>query len=311
MPLSTSSSEGRALKRNYLRPIVATFLMLVCLLAALEGATRFGFTRISRIESRTHTDYLAALATRRGGSSHPTILLLGNSLLLEGLDYDGIRQALESRATPVRFVVEQTTYLDWYYGIQRLLSDGARPDRVVLCLNLHQLLANTIRSEYSAFYLFRTQDLISVGKEAGFDTTKISGLFFARYSMFYAGRNDFRNFALNKVDPAYLNIVHELANAPGPPDTAAEVLAVAVPRLNRLRTLCSRYNVDFDFLLPPGFEEGSAGLMEAGRETGTSVLVPVPQNSWKTDRYRDNFHLNQEGAAEFTRLLAAQLLRQR
>ena len=312
MPLSTFSSEERVLKRSYFRPIVGTLAMLVFLLVGLEAATRFGFKRISHVEARTSTDYLAALATRQGGPSHPTILLLGNSLLLDGIDYDGLRRAMELRAKPVRFVIESTAYLDWYYGIKRLLSDGARPDRVVLCLNLPQLLGNGIRGEYSAFYLIRTQDLASAGREAGLDLTGISGLFFARYSMFYAGRNNFRNFALDTVDPAYRNILHGFTVVPGRDFSDAEVLAGAAPRLKKLRTLCSQYNVDFDFLLPPGSGHGSQGLIEAGRRTGTSVLVPVPQNSWSVGWFqKDNYHLNHDGAAQFTGLLASSLLQLR
>jgi hypothetical protein len=308
MRLSTSSFESRAVRRSYVRPIVGTLAMLVVLLGVLEAATRVGFKRISHIESRTYSDYQAALAIRPGGPSHPSILLLGNSLLLEGLDYDGIRKAMESRAQPVRFVVEQTMYLDWYYGIRRLFSEGARPDRVVLCLDLHQLLSNSILGEYSAFYLMRTQDLARAGKEAGLDLTGISGLLFARYSMFYAGRNNFRNFALNRADPAYLNILHGLANTPGQPLSDAQVLAAAAPRLSKLRALCIQHNVEFDFLLPPGFEDGSEGLVEAGRSTGTSVLVPVAQRSWKPDMFRDDFHLNHEGAILFSKLLTSELL---
>ena len=284
--------------------------MLLLLLAGLEAATRFGFQQISRVESRVHTDHLAALAIRQGGPSKPTILLLGNSLLLEGIDYDGLRRVMEPRATPVRFVVEQTMYLDWYYGIRRLFSDGARPDRVVLCLNLSQLLANSFLGDYSAFYLIRTQDLASAGREAGFDLTGISDLFFARYSLFYAGRSSLRNFALNSVIPAYGKVLHEFAIKPGRDFSDAEVLARAGPRLNSLRMLCSQYNVHFDFLLPPGFGNGGQGLIEAGRRTGASVLVPVPQNIWKPGLYQDSFHLNREGAVQFTRLLASTLLQQ-
>jgi hypothetical protein len=311
MPLSTSSFEERAAKRSYFRPIVATLGMVAILLAGLEAAARFGFSRISRIESRISSDYRAALAARRGGPSHPTILLLGNSLLLAAMDYGALRRAMEPRATPVRFVIEQTKYLDWYYGVKRLLSDGARPDRVVLCLSPTQLLANTIRGEYSAFYLIRTQDLASAGREAGLDLTGISGLFFARYSIFYAGRNNFRNFALNNLDPAYGRVLHGIVDAPGRSPTDAEVFAGAAPRLSGLRMLCAQYNVRFDLLLPPLLGPGSQGLIEAGRESGASVLAPVRPNSWKPDMFQDGFHVNQAGATLFTGLLAESLLQDR
>lgn len=309
MPLSTSSSEEQGLRPSYRRPIAATLAMLLCLFSAVEAVSQFGFKRISHIESRTESDHAAALAARPGGPARPTILLLGNSLLLEGMDYDAIRRDLEPRAHPVRFVVEQTAYLDWYYGIRRLLADGSRPDRIVLCLNLDQLLENRIRGEYSAYYLIRTADLVSAGREAGYDLTRISDLFFARYSMFYAGRNNLRNFALNTVAPSYGGFLHNITIAKAHPLTDADVFARAAPRLRRLRALCEENHIAFDFVVPPGFEQGVQGLIEAGEQTGASVLTPVPQFAWKPDLYRDGFHLNHEGAVRFTRILADALLR--
>lgn len=230
MLLSTSNSEQHVLKHNPVVLNVSTLVALVLLLACLEVATRIGFTRISHIEARIHTDYRSALQTRQGGPSHPTILLLGNSLLLDGLDYDGLRHELEPTARPVRFVIEATMYLDWYYGIQRLLSEGARPDRIVLCLNIPQLLSNRmLRSEYSAYYLIRTGDLASAGRDSGLDLTGISSLFFARYSMFYAGRNNLRNFALATVAPAYRDIAHSLASAPEVALSDEDILEKAAP----------------------------------------------------------------------------------
>jgi hypothetical protein len=306
--LSTSSSEERALKPSYVRPIIGTLFMLVFMFAVLETATRLGFKRISRIESRTNAEYLAALGTRQSGPSDPTIMLVGNSLLRDGVDYDELRRTMALRAKPVRFVIESTTYIDWHSGIKRLLSEGARPDRVVLCLSLYDFLSNTIRGEYSAFYLIRTPDLVSVGKEAGFDLTGTADLFFARYSMFYAGRKNLRTFVLSSLNPAYAGILHQFTTHPGQPLTDAEVLAHAAPRLIELRSLCAQYSVDFEFILPPGFGTGSQGLIEAGRRSGTSVLVPVPQNSFALEMYSDGYHLNHDGAVRFTKILASKLV---
>lgn len=312
MPLFTSNFRGSDLdeqfkRRSYVRPIAGTLALFAILLACLEGATRFGYTRISRIESRTHSEYLRALAVRPGAPAGPTILLLGNSLLLEGVDFESLQRTLAPRATAVRFVIESTDYLDWYYGIRRLLAEGARPDRIVLCLNAGQLLSGSIRGEYSAFYLIRTQDIVEAGRASGFDLTQLSGLFLARYSLFYAGKSNLRNFALNAVDRPYGDVLHGFVTAPGPDFSYSQILNRAAPRLNTLRELCARYNIRFDFLLPPGSGHSQAALVEAGKQAGASVLVPVPENSWGSNKYRDGFHLNQEGAAEFTPLLAAAL----
>jgi len=314
MPLSTSNSEPRsnsespARKRSYSRPIAVTLAMLVLLLAGVEGVTRYGYTSISRIESRTYREDLAALQTRPGGPNKPTILFLGNSLLLEGIDVDGLRRALGPHATPVRFVVEQTEYLDWYYGIRRLLSEGARPDRIVLCMNMSHLLANSLRGDYTAYYMIRTQDVASAGREAGLDLTGISSLYFARYSLFLAGKSNLRGFFLHLFDPPYSEVLHGFVTTKAPELNDGETFMGATPRLRRLRMLCSQYNVQFDFLLPPGFEHGGQGLMDAAAEAETSVLSPVPQGSWGKESFSDGFHLNSDGAARFTNLVAAKLL---
>jgi hypothetical protein len=309
MASSTFSFEQQTASRSYYRPIVITAVMLSILLVSLEAVTRLAFARLSHIEARIATDYRAALTTRPGGQARPTILLLGNSLLLEGLDYPGIRRAM-APANPVRFVVESTSYLDWYYGIRRLLSSGARPDRIVLCLNLSQLFMSRLRGDYSAYYLIRTPDLARAGREAGIDLTGISSLFFARYSLFYAGRNNLRSFVLHTVDAPYADAIHALTVVSGGDFTDHDALGAAT-RLDQLRALCAQYKVEFSFLLPPGFGHGSQGLMEAGRKANTPVLIPVAQNSWDSSRYTDNLHLNPAGAVEFTKLLAVELAKPR
>ena len=152
MPSYTSSSEessaqvDAAKERPFARAVCLWFILAALLLLVLEAGTRVGFHRISRIESRTAAEYTQVQAIRgpvRDGA--PVILLLGNSLLLEGVDYDRIRTLMQRDARVVRFVIENTDYLDWYYGIRRLLAEGSRPAVIVLCLNTQQLRSSAIR----------------------------------------------------------------------------------------------------------------------------------------------------------------------
>jgi hypothetical protein len=312
MPSFTSSSEERSTARGYWRPICAALATLVLLLGAFEAATRVGFARISRIESRTYREYRGALGIRRSKS----VLLLGNSLLLEGVDLDRLRALLQPEMTPTRFVVEQTDFADWYYGVRRLLAEGSRPDRIVLCLDTRQLISNTLRGDYSAYYLIQTADLVEAGRNSGYNLTQISGLFFARYSLFYAGSGSFRNYVLNQVDRPYADILRKINEGTLPPVTEADFLAKACAHLERLQSVCSRYGARCDILLPPGFAppgvQASAvrtRAVEAGKRTGTSVFVPVALNAWGSEMFRDGYHLNPMGAREFTDLVADSLRR--
>ena len=303
MPLSTSNSSGQTKSRNYRRAILVALAMIVLLLACAEVAFRFGFSRISRIESRTIHEHQNAIAVRPT-SAKPTILMLGNSLLLEAVDFDQLKSQLEPWAVPTRFVIEQTAFLDWSYGIKRLLSDGARPNRIILCLNLPQFVSSSIRGDHVAFYLYRTTDLLNVGRDSGYDLTKTSGLLFARYSLFFAGRNSLRNFVLNRLQPAYGELLHGFTTVPAPELTDAKVLQLAAPRLEQLRRLCNENGIQFAFLLPPGFGDGGQGLIQAGINSGTTVLAPVSLNAWDKDQFRDGFHLSKTGSERFTKLVS-------
>jgi hypothetical protein len=292
----------------YLRWSIRAAVCLAVFCAALEGITRFGFSHISRIEARIASEHKAALAIRR--SSRPTVLLVGNSLMLEGIDYSRLREELAPGAFVVRFPIEQTQYLDWYYGLRRLFSEGSQPDMVVLCMSAEHLITSRIRGDYSAYYLFRLADIPQIRREIDYDLTKTSSLVLARFSLFYAGRSPLRNFVLVRTDPSYAAMLQRLAapQAHFPPDREME--RIAETRLTDLRTLCAAHDAQFAFLLAPGFGPGEAQLVLAGTRSQTDVMNPVHLNDWGRDRFRDGFHLNADGARSFTDLVAP-LLKQR
>ena len=106
----------------------------------------------------------------------------GNSLLLEGLDLPRAQQALASRYSVSRFVVEQTQYLDWYYGIRRLLAEGARPSILVMTLPTGHLISDGTRGEYFAHYQMQAGDIVEVARAANLDMTTASNFWFANWS---------------------------------------------------------------------------------------------------------------------------------
>ena len=120
--------------------------------------------------------------------SPPTVLLVGNSLLLarSRLSEDPREMAPDARV--LGFVIENTEYLDWYYGLRHLFASGVRPSTVVLCLNLGQTVSSRTLGDYSARHLFGVSDLLPVAHDAGMDATRTSGLVLAHWSAFYASR---------------------------------------------------------------------------------------------------------------------------
>ena len=278
-------------------------LMLLCL--SLEVVTRAGFRHISRIESRIASQYNTASALRRTPGKQ-TILFLGNSLPLEGIDIPQLRTAMGNHTLCVPFFIEQTQYLDWYFGMRRLFQGGSKPDVVVLSMNIYHLMSPAIRGDYSAFYLFRTADIPEIGRETQSNLTTTSGLLLSHFSLFYAGRTPLRNFLLTRVDRPYSDLLHELSTHPASSAAAGTAEEILTRRLREVRTLSESYGIRFVFLLPPGFGSESA-LTSSAERAGAPVLIPIHLNRLDRDKFRDGFHLNEAGSAIFTRRLAEEL----
>src|ERR1051326_1197161 len=77
---------------NFKRPSAETgILLLLAALAvgsgALELVTKYGFSRISKIQRRIENEYADSVKIRPIENGRPSVLLCGNSLLLEGVDF--------------------------------------------------------------------------------------------------------------------------------------------------------------------------------------------------------------------------------
>jgi hypothetical protein len=236
----------------------------------------------------------------------PTVLLVGNSLLLDGLDYPKIRKQMASDARVVRFVIERTDYLDWYYGLHHMFASGVRPSVVVLCLNLGQTVSSETLGDYSARHLFGISDLLPVAKQAGMDATRTSGMVVAHWSAFYASRATIRNFILNRTNPPYAAAIHALADStikPLPPDD--ELVREGRSRLSAIRELCRQYGIELVLLIPPSLTRYNDLLASAASLEDVHFDFPLPLGTIGPEMFRaDRSHLNDKGAAIFTDAIA-------
>lgn len=308
MPSSISNSDpafrdSTAEGFHFRRATMVVVGMVLLVLLSAEALARYAFPRISRIEARITRDEHEALSMGDPSpGAPPTILLAGNSLLLNGLDYPKIRNVMSPDSRVVRFVIEQTEYLDWYYGLHHIFESGNRPAAVVLCLNLGQTVSSEILGDYSARHLFGISDLLPVARRAGMDATRTSGLLLAHWSAFYASRATIRNFILNRSDPPYAAAIHALADSairPLPPDD--ELVAKARSRLDAIRILCGRYGVDLVLLIPPSLTRGNELLASAATQQNVDFEFPFPPGTLGPQMFQaDRSHLNDKGAVIFT-----------
>lgn len=295
---------------GYRKAIAWSLIGTIVFLGGLEVGARVIYDRASRIGGRIAGEYAAARSIPPANpGERPAVLFVGNSLLLEGVDFPELQRKVATEARVSRFIVENTGWLDWYYGIRRLLGEGSRPKAIALCLNSLQLVSSTIRGDYSSFYLFQTRDIPTVAQQAHYNLTRASGLVFAHYSRFFADRNNLRSFLLNRADPAYVGMMFQMTTKPAPLPAGAEIERVAETRLGELKTDCDRAGVKCILLIPPGSTAGEKEISVAAGRVGVDVWVPIPQNALPQSEFTDGYHLNQHGATIFTEALAGYVKR--
>lgn len=272
--------------------------------AAVEVTARLGFDRFSKIQRRTAEEYRLATTIGRGGvTGSRRVLVVGNSLLKEDVQFDELRAALGSHCDTRRFIVEQTGYLDWYYGMRRLFRDGARPDVVVLILTARQSIGTDIRGDYSAQYLFDKSDLPAVTRELELNPTLTTNLFLSGFSKFWGTRAEIRNFVLGHMMPDLGRLMVFSSVVDPRPLLDREVYDVMRERLARLKAMTDAHGAKLVFVLPPVGDprDGADAVFRAGKEAGVDTLRPVASGTLPSRLYSDgSFHLNPTGAQIFT-----------
>ena len=229
------------------------------------------------------------------------MLLLGNSLLLEGLDYPKLKQDLAGEYDVHRLVFEQTEYLEQYYLLRTLLRRGARPQYLVFCTSISHLIGNDTRGEFMSQYLDAI-DVAALGTRQHYDPTTLSSQLFAHTSEWFANRAEIRKILLGVAMPDVQNLTTALVRRPSTVVSSDEVRDKASPRLRELKELCDQYGVRLAILIPPSLRDDHAEVVTSiGNSLGIPVLDPYPTGSMGTDSFRDGLHLTSAAAQAFTR----------
>jgi hypothetical protein len=307
VPSSTSNFDQRAATRAI--AVLLTGLLLYC--AGLELTTRKGFSRVSRTQRRISEDLSVAKSLApRASNEQPTILVVGNSLLLDGVDRASLKKDLAPSYQVALLPIENTQFEDWYFGLRRLFAEGSRPSVIVVCLSTRQMMSRATDGEYFAYYLMQGRDLLAVKRESQLDNTNASAYFFANRSDWLGSRAQIRNWLLQEIMP---NLEHLIGFFPGktpPMPPKEQVVAGVLPHLLALNQLCNSNGTRLVVLVPPtlSHEDASAEIQDAAAHEGIQVLVPLRPSDVTPDEFHDGFHLNLRGAARFTHRLASDLL---
>jgi hypothetical protein len=288
--------------------------MLLASLAALcvflEAGTRLVIGDMSNTQRRIRTESLRAKAIGSDKQSQE-LLIVGNSLLLAGVDVDALNQPLQPKWRGVRFGMEQTTYYDWYYGLRRLTADGARPSAIVVVLEPRHLVGTSVRTELFAYYLMRTSDTLSVRRDLDLSPSGTADLFLANISAFWALRKEIRKNLLMRLMPELPKLTRMMTRGGGsPPTEPAELLTTGRTRLEGLREVADSAGAKLIVvMMPPVSSEQRQALQEIGSELGIPIVAPLTHQELQPGDYDlDQYHLSEQGRARFTRALADGLL---
>lgn len=286
-------------------------LLTLCALfaAGLEFGVRYFLPRVGSIHPRLDREHAQADKMRPVPGEPVPVLTIGNSLMQKGINFRLLNEKLLPEYKVTRFVVEDTNYLDWYYGLRRLFCEGARPKVVILVLNARQLLAPNVQDDAFAELLMDSRDLLSVKRTLASDNTVTSNLLAAHLSHFYGARTDLHKWILVRLMPDFPVLASRL-RPPNPPLAAdEEIEKQATERLRQISTLCAQYGAQFVFVMPPSnaVRDGSAAIQLAGSQVGVPVLVPIQPQELPSNLYSDGFHLNYKGAVVFTQALSSSL----
>jgi hypothetical protein len=287
----------------------ALLLGLVAILLGLEISSPMILARLSRTERRINSEMRAASALRPvTADGRPTVLLAGNSLLIEGVQMDSLRAELGSQYEVSRLTVEQTHYWDWYFGLRRLLESGSRPGVIVLTLATDQLASRFTLGEAFAHRQMSTRDFPLAIRKTELDRTTASTYFFAHWSKWQADKGFIRQCVMILIVPNFRNLAARIADHGPHVNDPAVIVNRARQRLPDLAELSRNYGVRIVLLVPPALhEDHSREIQQIGEEAGVPVWVPSPPGEFPREYFRDGFHLNTIGSGIFTSRIAQQL----
>lgn len=312
MPSSISSSEDVTIRTRIDRFTIVLLSTMIALLALTETATVVAFDSTSRVQRREVSQRRTLLSVRDSGAgAEPHLAVLGNSLMLEGVDVSLLRAQMAPMYEPVEYCVLGTYYYDWLFGLKRLFAEGMRPSYVLLGLSPNQLAAPGIKGDYSARYLFQQPDLMEVVRRTHMNATRASGFFLAHYSQYYSTRELSRGYVMSKFLPGVGELLHKRVGRPRDPENVESVLRLlAGDRLAALDELCHASGSRLIFVVPPSWDKGAEIIRQIGRRRGITVLLPVAEGEFDLSYYQsDGIHLNLKGSEVFTGRLATDLRR--
>ena len=288
-----------------LRVLVA----LVVALLGLEAAARVFETRLSKDVAHLRSLAAEAERLRTAPAESLKVLILGNSLAREGLDRDLLRKGLEAqtgrRAVLAAMTPDASRIEEWLYGYRRHFDQsGAKPDLVLLCTGRAHLLDGLRDLDALAAFHVSWRDLPGFVVEQGLGVGEVCQAAAARVSRLFAHRRRVQPLLFYHAMPRYeatVNLIQASAQR-----VARNVVATeSTRRLAALLETCRAGGVRVVVVpvpLPEAYELPDAVRLASSTKGVTVLGQPLRLPS---EYYYDGYHLNRQGADEWTRMVVS------
>ncbi len=305
--MHSSISDSKSTALTCAKALVGISALLII---ALEISSAYLLKHNSVTYARISRQYAEAVKMRpTGPGDPPLVLMVGNSLLLHGVEMDRLRALTSARMRIYPIFLEATGYYDWLYGLQRLFRQGAKPQIVVIGVGVNYFLENVVRQDYVPMLFFDARDTLDVASDLQLDRTATSNLLLEHSSTFWDTRSVIRTQILNRVIPHLEDLFLLVNPRPSIPE-GRQFEEIAMPRLRKLRELCEAHGAKLILLVPPTLSSESAvnQMAYAAHTAGVEISVPIDPAALPAKFYqRDGMHLNPDGAVLFTSALAKDL----
>lgn len=246
---------------------------------------------------RIATELREAVALRPlSAQGKPTVLLLGNSLIREGLDMDALRTQMASQYDVHRLILESTEYPDWRSAMPSLFERGARPSYVVMTISPLQMNSNMPLFLETTHYLLTLHEVLRVSR-VNHDGPSDYAMHLLEYASPYWGTRTSAQTAVKDKIPGYRSLLYAWAEG------AAKPQHFDAHRMQELEEICRQYNVRLIYAALPSnnpYGDHDAGqIQQAAATYGVPYLRPVADSDLHGDDYTDFIHLSESGRAKF------------
>jgi hypothetical protein len=280
------------------------------IMGALEIGSSWMFVHLRSNRSLRDEIHAATTLTTTPDEPRP-VLIVGNSLVLHGIDTAAADVTLGPTYRAHKVAIVDSGFHDWLYGVASLFDRGSQPDVVVLGISPVQLVTDRPPTGSTARLVWTARNLTHYAIDTRAGLSAASDLYFEHLSEFFALRNQVRQDSRKLIVPGYVDMSRDFfTRKPTIHDPAGDE-PIAEARLHALDAVCRAHHARFVYLLIPTHSEEDAALeqtvIEAGRRAGVPVLVPMPNRTLDPALLLDGYHLSPSGAMAFSARAGAAL----